>query len=185
MSDRATFQPSPLSEEEYEQKLSSDDVMEKFEAIKYDIQEMEILAKKKEKYEKWGYIILLAYLDWFFDKVIELKFPDKVKRKKLQDLFFLDKMKLMRKYGLLIEKNYDDVYLIRDVRNDIAHSLLFNKEEIDARLRKELQNYSTEEFKELHPFHKCIGIVGDIMGIFATAINTHFEYVPTKSQKKN
>lgn len=175
MSDRASFQPSPLSEEEYLQKLASDDAMEKFEAIKYEIKQM--------KPEKFSFLRLLAYIEWFFDKVIEQKVPDKISHERLQKLNFFNKMKLMKKYGLLIEKNYHDVDLIRDIRNDIAHSLLFNQEEIDERLRKELQNYSSEDFKDLHPFDKCIGIVGDVMGIFATAINTYFEYRPTPTKK--
>jgi len=175
MSDRATFQPSPLTEEEYLKKLASDNVMEKFEAIRYEIHQMEV--------GKFSFLRFLAYLEWFFDKVLEMKVPDEVAQERLLKLSFENKMHLMRKYGLLIEKNYHDVDLIREIRNDIAHSLLFNQEEIDEKLTKDLQNYSSEDFKELHPFDKCIGLVGDIMGIFATAINTNFENSPTKSKK--
>jgi len=43
-----------------------------------------------------------------------------------------------------------------------------------------LKNYSTEEFKDLHPFDKCVATVIDIMGLFTTAIHTHFDYTPTR-----
>jgi len=175
MSDRASFQPSPLTEEEFQRKLASEYIMEKFEALKYEIHQMEL--------GKFSFLRLLAYLEWFFDKVLEKKVPDEVAQERLLKLNFENKMDLMKKYGLLIEKNYHDVDLIREIRNDIAHSLLFNQEEINKKLSQKLQNYSSEDFKELHPFDKCIGLVGDVMGILATAINTYFEYRPTKSKK--
>jgi len=171
MSDRPIYQPTRLTEEEYLQKLASDNIMAKFDAINYEIRLMEV--------GKFSYLRLLTYLEWFFDKVIEKKVPDKIAQIKLQQLNFDSKMKLMKKYEILIENNFYDVNLIREVRNDIAHSLLYNPEKINDKL-KNLQNYSSEDFKDLDPFDKCIGIVIDIMSILTTAINTNFEFKPTK-----
>jgi len=169
--DRPIYQPTRLTEEEYQRKLASDNIMEKFDAIAYEIHHMDE--------GKFSYLRLLTYLEWFFDKVIEKKVPDKVAQNRLQKLPFENKMNLMKKYEILIEKNFHDVDLIREVRNDIAHSLLYEPQKIDEKLKK-LQNYSSDDYEDLPPFDKSIGIVVDIMSIFTTAINTNFEFRPTK-----
>lgn len=172
MSDRAVYSPSNLTAKQYREKLISENIMDKFDAIKYEIQQM--------KPESFSYLRLLTYLEWFFDKVIEERVPDKIAQQKLRNLNFDNKIELMRKWELLIEDNLCDVKLIKDIRNNIAHSLLYDQNVIDDRLRIELKNYSRDDFKDLHPFDKCVGTIVDIMSIFATAINTHFEYTPTR-----
>jgi len=175
MSDRPIFNPSRLTEEEFRRKLASENVMEKFEAISYEVQELEPA--------KFSYLRLVAYLEWFFDKVIEKKVPDKIAQERLLKMNFDNKMQLMKNYELLIDDNYHDVKLIKEIRNDIAHSLLFDQNEIDQKLRTELANYNKDGFEDLHPFDRCAGIVIDIMSLFANAINTNFDYFPTKKKK--
>jgi len=172
MSDRTIFQPSKLTEEQYREKLASDNIIDKFGAIHYEVIQM--------KPESWSYLRLLTYLEWFFDKVIEAKVPDEIAQKRLQKLNLDNKIDLMKKYELLIEDNFSDVILIKDIRNTIAHTLIYDQEEIDERLRKELKNYSTEDYNDLHPFDKCTGIISEIMSVLTNAIHTNFDFKPTR-----
>jgi len=175
MSDIPVHQPSNLTKEQYRKKLASEKIWDKFEAIQYEILHMEP--------ESWSYLRLVAYLEWFFRKVIEKKIPNKKEQEKSLRLPFEKKMKLMKKYELLIEDNYDDVYLIKEIRNEIGHSLSYDQSKIDERLRNELKRYNAEEFKELHPFYKCLHIVIEVMSEITNAIHTNFQYKPTSKSE--
>ena len=131
----------------------------------------------------WSYLRLITYLEWFFDKVIEKKVPDKIAQKKLQKLNLDNKIELMRKYELLIEDNLCDVNLIKDIRNNIAHSLIYDQDKIDEKLRKELKKLKKEEHTDLHPFDKSAWVVVQVMSVLTSAIHTKFEYKPTRQYK--
>lgn len=173
MSDRPIFTPSPLTEEQYREKLASEKIKDKFEAITYEIHQM--------KPKSWSYLRLLSYLEWFFDKVIERKVPDKIAQDKLLKLNLENKIGLMSKWGLLIGDNLCDVNLIKKIRKDIAHSLIYDQNKIDDKLRKELKNYNDEKYVELHPFDKCVGIIVKIMSVFTFAIETNFNSLPPRT----
>lgn len=175
MSDRAIHKPSKLSEEQYRKKLASDKIWDKFEAIQYEIWLMNP--------ESWSYLRLLSYLEWFFDKVIEKKVPDEIAQNRLLKMNLDNKIELMKKWELVIEDNLSDVYLIKEIRNDIAHSLIYDQSKINERLRNELKRYNGEEFKELHPFDKCLYVVIEIMSEITNAIHTNFQYKPSRKSE--
>lgn len=176
MTIKVEYQPIELTSKQYDEYLKSDDIRQKFLAFSYEIQHVPLP-------KPYAFMRIMTYLEWFFDKVIEKKVPDEIARDQILNFNFERKMKLMNQWGLLIEEKYQDVDKLRLIRNEYAHTLIFDEAYITKKF-SELQSYNDPSFKDLDPFDKTIAIVMDICGVLTTAINTGFQFMPTPKKSK-
>ena len=167
-----SWQPVKLSDKEYEEYLKSENIVDKYFALSHEIQHFSLPPP-------YAFMRVMIYLEWFFNKVIEKKIDDPIARGKLQDFTFIRKMDLLKDWELLVDDYYSDIDKLRIIRNEFAHTLLFDEDKVTQKF-VELKRYGEEKYKELASMDKTIGIVMDTCGVLAQAIKTNFVYKPSR-----